>query len=98
MKDVALNHSTFWNLQWWRLAQVEVVDLRYMASPIRVISGQLWCCCGFSGIVILNAELQQQRKIPCGDMESVIDVAQARDDDVIIAARRGVYTMRPDGT
>ena len=69
-----------------------------MARSTRVINGQLWCCCGFDGVVILNTELQQQRTIPCRFMEFVWDVVETRDGDIIIAASSGLFGLRIDGT
>ena len=98
MQDVAINRSTLWNIQWWRLAQVKKSRLPATARPIRVIDGQLWCCCGSSGIVILDTELQQQRTVPCRFLKFVRDVVETGGGDIIIAASSGLYGLRSDGT
>ena len=95
---MVLNPSTLWNQQRWSLVQAVIDCLPTAAASIRVINGQLWCCCGVNGIVILNTDLQQQRKIPCKVLGTVCDVAEASDWDVVIAALGGLYALGPDGT
>ena len=80
-----------------KLAKQIDADITATAWFIRVISGQLWCCCGYYGIVIVDTELQQQRTILCESMGAVCDVAETIDGDVILATSNGLSLLRPDG-
>ena len=73
--------------QWVKQAE------KKLPGGLRVINQQLWCCCGYAGIVVLDSELQQQRTIPAADMGDVWDVAEMSNGDVIIATENGVYYM-----
>ena len=64
------------------------------AYSVRVINGQLWCCCGYDGIVIFDAELWRQHTIPSKSMDVVWDVAQTPDCGVVIGACGGLWTCR----
>ena len=94
-----MNPSTLWSQrQRWGLAQVVEDCLPAAAASIRVINGHLWCCCGLSGIVVLNTALGHQRTIPSNIMEEVWDVAETSDGDVVVAALGGLYALSADGT
>ena len=96
--SMVLNPSTSWSQQRWSLAQVVEGCLPAAATSVRIINGQLWCCCGLGGIVILNTMLRLQRIIPSKVMEKVWDVAETSDWDVVAAALGGLYVLSPDGT
>ena len=74
--------------QWVKQAETKLPTI---PEGLRVINQQLWCCCGFDAIVVLDSELQQQRTIPAADMYVVSDVAEMSNGDVVIAAVRGLY-------
>ena len=74
--------------RWVKQTEKELTALLLAA---RVIDEQLWCCCGFAGIVIVDSELQQQRTLPAACMSYVFDVAKMSSGDVVIAASQGLY-------
>ena len=74
--------------RWVKQTEKELTALLLAA---RVIDEQLWCCCGFAGIVIVDSELQQQRTLPAACMSYVFDVAKMSTGDVVVAASQGLY-------
>ena len=76
--------------QWTKQSEKKLPSV---PQGLRVISQQLWCCCGDAGIVIFDSELQQQRTIPADDdeLDVVLDVAEMSNGDVVIAASNGLY-------
>ena len=74
--------------QWMKQAEQKLFS---GVRGLRVINQQLWCCCRDAGIVVFDSELQQQCTIPAAGMDSVWDVAEMSNGDVIIAARTGLY-------
>ena len=60
-------------------------------KTLRVINQQLWCCCNKAGIIVFDADLQQQRVIPRGRMGEVHDVAVLSNGDLVIATLYGLY-------
>ena len=75
--------------QWTKTAENKLPPWH---AGLRVINQQLWCCCGFAGIVVFDSELQQQRTVPRGDMDKLHDVAaEMSNGDVIIASGTGLY-------
>ena len=81
--------------QWVKQAEVK---LPRGVNSVRVINQQLWCCCWTAGIVVLDpSDLKQLRTIPAGDIGSVHDVAEMRDDDIVIAARDGLFHATDNG-
>ena len=68
-------------------------ELPAWPEAVRVINQQLWCCRGRdAGIVVVDSELQPQRRIwPGDDIKHVRDVAQTSNGDVIIAASNGLF-------
>lgn len=65
---------------------------------IRVIKQQLWCCLGEYGIVIYNADLEQQRTIPrlCF-VSGVYDVAEIYNGDLVMATEHELHHSDPTG-
>ena len=64
---------------------------------LRVINEQLWCCCYDAGIMVFDAELQQQRTIAPHEMVNIWDVAAMSNGDVVIAAQNGLYHANKNG-
>ena len=62
-------------------------------TSIRVINDQLWICGGQSGIEIYDADLTFHRAVssPGMGVQSVNDVAEMDNGDVIVAASDGLY-------
>ena len=62
---------------------------------LRKVGHQLWVCCGKNGIIKLDPEeLQRPNEdavIACGEMGVIQDVVETSTDNVIIAARTGLY-------
>ena len=95
---MSTTHNTLWSEEQKTLVRLIDKNLPRSAYSIRVINGQLWCCCGYSGIVVLDTELRQLKTIlPWGLTEGAWDVTEATDDDVIIAGLDSIYSLRPDG-
>ena len=95
---MSATHNTLWSEEQKTLVRLIEGNLPRSAYSIRVINGQLWCCCGYSGIVVLGTELRQQKTIlPWGLTEGAWDVTEATDGDVVIAGLDSIYSLRPDG-
>ena len=95
---MSTTHNTLWSEEQKTLVRLIEGNLPRSAYSIRVINGQLWCCCGYSGIVVLDAELQQQKTILAwGLTEGAWYVTEAADGDVVIAGLDSIYSLRPDG-
>ena len=72
---------------------MKCAELKLPATPkaLRVINDQLWCCCNKTGIVVFNAELQQQRVIQDINKDEVHDVAKMNNGDLVIATIADLY-------
>ena len=87
--QMTLEHAS--TKQWVKQAENKLPG---RPQGLRVINQQLWCCCGYDGIVIFDSELQQQRTIPAC-MGYVCDAAEMSNGDVVIAtASNGLYHRR----
>ena len=71
--------------------------LSYKIDRVRVINQQL-CCCGSDGVVVLDRSgLNRVGLIAVGLMESVYDVAEMCDEDIVIAAKTGLFHANGNG-
>ena len=72
-------------------------------QALRVINGQLWCCCSnkvqgdFCGVVAYNGELQLQQTIECRDVGDVYDVAVIGNGDIVMATAKGLQHTSQTG-
>ena len=71
---------------------MELVERKLPSKPgaLRVINGQLWCCCGAEGIVLLDADLKHLRTVPSKD-NPVNDVTETQSGDLVVATQSGLY-------
>ena len=74
-----------------QLVKLTDVELPERAFSLRVINGQLWCCCAEHGIVVLDSELRQLYAIRILHSGLVCDVAATSDGDVVISTLRGLW-------
>ena len=79
--------------RWVQIDKQELPD-RCRPKSLRVISGQLWCCCWTGGIIVYDSELRINQTIQAGDMSIVYDVAAINNDDVLIAAYNGLFHLK----
>ena len=78
--------------RWIKVSGIDGCEEPHCITVVRVIDGQLWCCCGLGGINKYDTSLNNVGFISCeSDMEFITDVAATSNGDVIIAARTGLF-------
>ena len=67
------------------------------ASSVRVIAGDVWCCCGAAGIIVFGDDLKQIHAINIAplaegvDDVAVYDVAMMTHGELVVATSDGLY-------
>ena len=69
------------------------VKLAQEVMSVRVIAGEIWCCCRDASIVIFDDDLTRKRKLELSthSADAINDVAMMPGGDLIIARPSGLY-------
>ena len=69
--------------------------LPQVATSVRVIAGEIWCCCGDADIAVYDEDLKWKRSIQLmgedAEDNNVYDVAVMPHGELIIARAKGLY-------
>ena len=58
---------------------------------VSVLNQQLYCCYGGAGVMIFQNDLQHKISMPTWDVDSVLDLTETSNGDVIIATSEGLH-------
>ena len=83
--------SALWPITDRKWVACAATKLPSRPKSLKLINQQLWCCCGWSGIVVFDIKRHHQFNIARGEMGKVYDVAQMSNGNVLIATPSGLY-------
>ena len=83
---------TFQNITKTQVVQQAMAGVGSDIVSMRFVNGQLWCCRKYD-INVLDTDLTQQKMISkaTGENIYVLDVAETRNGDIVIATGAGIY-------
>ena len=72
------------------------MSINKIPNSLRLIDNNLWCCCGYSGIRVLDLSLNLIRHIPIQDMGRVLSMVDIG-DGAVVAANKGLFLITYSG-